>query len=236
MNFNNYMYPFTTEMISGYFNKLDLKDKKILTVGSSIDQGLNALLLGAKKVTIFDINPNIESFFNHKRKLILSKNRNELYEAVLESNFPYTQNDIFSKKAVMLMNTYLNNDQQYENLREKIKNCDISFIIGDIFKMDESHIEEKFDRIVLSNALQYLPVYADNSFILKNFNIWNDHLEDEGILQLLYLYSYQPNFVEKNNSKILNALYSKHLEIEEFYDSYFNVSDAIVTYKKTKRR
>lgn len=236
MDFNNYIYPFTTEMISGYFDRLNLKDKTVLTLGSSIDQGFNALLLGAKKVTIFDINPNIESFFEHKRKLILSKTRDELYKAVLESDFSYTQEDIFSKKAVMLMNTYLNSDQQYENLREKLKNCDISFIIGDIFKMEESNIEEKFDRIILSNALQYLPIYADNSFILRNFNIWNEHLEDEGILQLLYLYSYQPDFIDKKNQKILKALYSKPLEIKEFYDPYFNVSDAIVTYKKTKRR
>ena len=61
MNFNDYIYPFTTEMISGYFDKLDLKEKTVLTVGSSIDQGLNALLLGAKNVTVFDINPNIEA-------------------------------------------------------------------------------------------------------------------------------------------------------------------------------
>ena len=170
MNFNDYIYPFTTEMISGYFDRLDLKDKTVLTVGSSIDQGLNALLLGAKNVTVFDINPNIESFFEHKRKLILSKTRNELYEAVLESDFLYTKKDIFSKNAVMLMNTYLSSNQQYENLREKLENCDISFIIGDIFKMEESHIKEKFDRIILSNALQYLPIYADEPFILKKFN------------------------------------------------------------------
>lgn len=236
MNFNDYIYPFTTEMISGYFDRLDLKDKNVLTVGSSIDQGLNALLLGAKNVTVFDINPNIESFFEHKRKLILSKTRNELYEAVLESDFSYTKKDIFSKNAVMLMNTYLSSNQQYENLREKLENCDISFIIGDIFKMEESHIKEKFDRIILSNALQYLPIYADEPFILKKFNTWNEHLEDEGILQLLYLYSYQPNSVDKKNLKILNALYSKPLEIEEIYDPYFDVSDAIITYKKTKRR
>ena len=36
--------------------KLNVKSKKILTVGSSADQALNALLLGAKEVTIFDLN------------------------------------------------------------------------------------------------------------------------------------------------------------------------------------
>ena len=40
------VYPFTTEVISGYFNELDFKDKSVMTLGSSSDQAFNALLLG----------------------------------------------------------------------------------------------------------------------------------------------------------------------------------------------
>ena len=29
------VYPFTTEMISGYFKDLDFQDKKVMTLGSS---------------------------------------------------------------------------------------------------------------------------------------------------------------------------------------------------------
>ena len=57
--FRNYsrLYSSTTENISGFLRRYDLKDKKVLTVAGSGDQRLNALLFGAKQVTCFDINP-----------------------------------------------------------------------------------------------------------------------------------------------------------------------------------
>lgn len=50
------IYTFTTENISGYIDFFDLKDKKLLTVGSSGDQVLNAYYKGAKDITLYDIN------------------------------------------------------------------------------------------------------------------------------------------------------------------------------------
>lgn len=47
---------FTSENISGYFPKIDFKDKKVLTIGSSGDHIINAYLAGAGHVTAFDIN------------------------------------------------------------------------------------------------------------------------------------------------------------------------------------
>ena len=57
---NNYfcwLYPFTNENISGYYELLELKDKKILTVTSSGDHAINALLNNCNSVDSFDINP-----------------------------------------------------------------------------------------------------------------------------------------------------------------------------------
>ena len=56
------VYPFTTECISGYFDKLNLSNKEVLTVGSSLDQAFNALLCGAGKVTVMDISPYTNDF------------------------------------------------------------------------------------------------------------------------------------------------------------------------------
>jgi len=49
----DYIYPFTTEAIGGYFNKLNLGGARVLTVGSSLDQAFNALLLWAKLLMHF---------------------------------------------------------------------------------------------------------------------------------------------------------------------------------------
>ena len=37
---------------------MNIKDKKVLTLGSSCDQALNSLLLEASDITVFDINEN----------------------------------------------------------------------------------------------------------------------------------------------------------------------------------
>lgn len=62
------VYPFATENVLEYFATLNLKDQSVLTVGSSLDQLFNALVYGAKKVSVFDINPyrNLNTFRNEK--------------------------------------------------------------------------------------------------------------------------------------------------------------------------
>lgn len=51
------IYTFTTENINGYIKYFDLKNKSLLTVGSSGDQILNAFFLGARDITLYDLNP-----------------------------------------------------------------------------------------------------------------------------------------------------------------------------------
>ena len=51
------IYPFTTENLNAYLTKYDFTNKRVLTVGSSGDQILNTFLMGAKDITVFDINP-----------------------------------------------------------------------------------------------------------------------------------------------------------------------------------
>ena len=51
------IYSMTTENIIEFLKKIDLQGKTVLTVAGSGDQRLNAYLLGASKVTTFDVNP-----------------------------------------------------------------------------------------------------------------------------------------------------------------------------------
>ena len=68
----NGIYPFTTESISGYIDYFDLKDKSLLTVGSSGDQAINAILKGCKDVTVLDINPYTKYYYYLKVASIIS--------------------------------------------------------------------------------------------------------------------------------------------------------------------
>lgn len=50
------IYPFSNENINEYLEGIDLEGKKVLTVGSSGEQVLNAVFRGAKDITLFDAN------------------------------------------------------------------------------------------------------------------------------------------------------------------------------------
>ena len=67
-NDNIYMrlYSFTTENIKGYIKYFDLKDKNLLTVGSSGDQILNSYFEGCRDITLLDINPFAKYYVNLK--------------------------------------------------------------------------------------------------------------------------------------------------------------------------
>ena len=235
MTFKEKVFPFATELVSGYLPGLNLKDKSVLTVGSSLDQAFNALLLGAKNVTVYDLNPNIFEFYKIKRDLILMTPKDELYEKLLEDKtIPYAKEEIFGKKAVANMNCYLTTKQAYESLRQELRNDKVRLVVGDIFEMNKTIPSEKYDRIIFSNALQYLKEESDSKFINEQFNEWSNHLNENGIIQLLYLYSYGQVQLDQNARKVINALCTKSLNLEEFYDSSLKKMDAIFTY--TKRR
>ena len=50
------IYPFTTERLSAYLPKMSLAEKSVLTVCGSGDHGINAALLGARRIAEFDLN------------------------------------------------------------------------------------------------------------------------------------------------------------------------------------
>ena len=241
------VYPFTTEMLSGYMNLLDLKGKNVLTVGSSSDQVFNAIMMGASKITLYDINIFAEDFFKLKKDMILQTPREKLVDKVLvDKSFPYSK-ELFAKKQIINQNPYLQSTANYKLLRERLATTEVSFILGDIFAM-EQYLDKtaKFDRIIFSNILQALDIFAKKEkvdpfqFLRTNFEVWKEHLNKDGILQLLYLYNYSLNDLTKNNNaisiynlkKVVDSLQGNPLEISFFEDSFSMNEDAIVTYTK----
>lgn len=201
------IYPFTTESISGYITKMNIENKKVLTLGSSCDQALNSLLLGASDVTIFDINEKIKYFYELKKQLILSSSRNELVSKVLENKqFSYSE-DIFSKSQLENMNLYLQNDDNYNKLKKILETKNINFITGNIFDIDKS-LKEKYDRVILSNVLQYIP---ENTTSYDVYNKLSKHLNEKSIVQLYYLYG---SMYPKGFSKVVNQFINEDIMLE----------------------
>lgn len=108
-----YIYPFTTENISGYLPYFDLEDKSLLTVGSSGDQAINAILMGSKDITVIDLCMFAKEYFNLKRAAIASLTREEFFKFFCY----YHYND---KKS----NHYAFNKKSYLKLREALGSYD----------------------------------------------------------------------------------------------------------------
>ena len=131
------VYPFTTEMISGYFKDLDFQDKKVMTLGSSSDQAFNALLLGAKKITVYDINENTAKYGKLKRDVIINSKLNNVWENVLNINMPKNY-DLFPDISLRKMNPYMQDEESFKKLQELLKTRfdDIEYRTGNIMEVN----------------------------------------------------------------------------------------------------
>ncbi len=82
------IYSFTTENIYGYIDKFNLKDKSLLTVGSSGDQVINAILKGCKDIALLDINPYTKFYYYLKVASILTLNLDEFMAFLRYKDYP----------------------------------------------------------------------------------------------------------------------------------------------------
>ena len=225
--------------IAGYFPLVELNRKEVLTVGSSIDQAFNAILFGANRVVLYDINPYTADYLRMKRDLILGTKREELYQRIIQiDQLPKTE-ELFSWQDLQNMNPYLHDDEAYHYLQALLQDTEIEFVAGDIFQMDKSLSDEKFDCMVFSNILQYMSFFAgfqgisEEKLLRESFEKWISFLKEDGILQLIYYYGVNNNLADYiNKSNILSEYVLYLLSFPDFQ----NVGeDGIVIYKKTRR-
>lgn len=284
----NYLYPFTTENIDGYLDYFDLKDKSLLTVGSSGDQVFNAILSGCKDIKLVDICPFSKYYFYLKMAALMTLSREEYlkffsyrispvvlirnngtfdkktfervneYLRKIDLEISYFWRELFNnykgktiRKSIFnsdectmrvncLMNRYLHNDEEYQSLRDKIGNANVSFECKNIFEYDDSR---KYDNIFLSNILAYsnLKSYA------KLFQLMKKYLADDGKMMFSYAYDtdcfdiYIDDCFGRYSKKEIEEAIDEPLEFISFIGNsgkFINdprQTDTIITYRKVKK-
>lgn len=233
INVNSFdrIYSFTTENIAGYIENMDVEDKRVLTVGSSSDQVFNSLLLGAKDVTLFDINASAPLFYELKKNYILKYDREELYDKVLsDREFLYFE-DNFTKQQLENMNLYLKSDENYYKLRKILGNANVKFKIGNIYDASKTLVNEKFDRIILSNVLQYLVRENIEDAVSDVYSNLLPYLNSDSIVQLYYLYN---SLYPRRFSKIMEKLYLRNDDILMQLVTFDGNDSAIFVKRKAK--
>lgn len=142
------IYSFTTENIAGYIDYFNLKNKSLLTVGSSSDQVINAALKGCNDITLLDINPYIKYYYYLKREAIINLSYEEFFKFLKYKNYPTT----FKTNWDNALDVNI-----YKRIRENLKNTDyesyqfweelFSYVPGhtirrNLFSHDEGQIKE----------------------------------------------------------------------------------------------
>ena len=153
--------------------------------------------------------------------------------------------DLFSYESLTKMNPYMSSSNEYKKLRKLLKEEQdkIRYVQGDIMNLEPIK-DEKYDVIITSNVLQYLdffiPKDASPYVALQIlFSELKDYLTEDGILQLLYYYTFTNDYLKSKNNyysttclpRVVKALNKDMLCLETFNNLYGR-KDAIVTYVK----
>lgn len=146
------IYPFTTENINGYLDKVNFKGNSILTVGSSGDQVLNVVLLGCKSVHVVDLCPFSKEYFYLKMAAILTLDRHEFLE-------------FFSMKSFYNQFT-INNNAFNINVYRKIYDS----IIDDEVREFWNYLFKKYSSLFLRERLFNIYDDSPRSFVGKANN------------------------------------------------------------------
>lgn len=146
----NVIYNIATEEIDHFMPKLDVEDKKVLTVAGSGDQLLTCALNGAKSVDAFDINP-LQIYFTKLKVYAL--------KALGVGEF----NDYFYKKLMFSRSLY-------NKVRDYLDNSTRTFF-DSLYKND---LESKFYRLManenMDDSFSIIPSYTkeENYYITRN--------------------------------------------------------------------
>lgn len=216
------IYPFTTENISGYIDLFDLENKKLLTVGSSCDQIINASLEGCKDITLLDVNPYVEYYYYLKMAAILKLEREDFLRYLsYEGNshkYSKTKEEIFSKEYFdRIKDTLkkLNYDSYYfwNELYNEFKGNDIRYML---FAPDEYKLPVKIgcNKYLQSennyNKLRRTLTETEIRFITENlFNIEKTNIVNK--FDSIWLSNIGTNLTLEE-IKNLTEIYSRYLE------------------------
>ncbi len=146
------LYPFTTENIDGYIKKFHLKDKSLLTVGSSFDQVLNATLYDCKDITLLDICPFTKYYAYLKMASLLELNRDEFFRFLRYQNYPKSCKYnplLFNKKDYqkIIKTLRLLDYESYLFWDELLQNYDPKTIRNEIFYANEEDKQSVIETI-----------------------------------------------------------------------------------------
>ncbi len=190
----NSIYSFTTENIAGYMSKLDLTDKKIITVTGSSDHIINAILRGCLDITTFDINPLTKYYMDLKLSAIKELSYNEFLDFLL-----YNTEKSFSYEIIIKLN--MEDESKMFWLKELVNNDNdgLKMKHSNLFNLKYFDAQNKIDCNLYLKQENY-DIIKDRLELVK-INFIESNLKD---LEIIENYDYM--FLS-NISDYINTFY-----------------------------
>lgn len=242
-NYFCWLYPFTNENIRAYYNEIDMKNKKILTVTSSGDQLLNALLKSPSSVECFDSNPLAKYYSELKIAGIKSLTYEEFLLFFYLNKKEYLNYKIYINKIRQYLNKnniifwdYLFNKYNVKEIKKSFLFTSDYLILNDLIIVNDYMKEEnyyKLKEILLNKEIKYYDLNINElSKIDKKYDIINlsniinffdeDNLENE----LINLNKNIEKISNNNSTIILNYIYGDLYSINKnIVDRYYSNKD-----------
>lgn len=255
MIFHSYdkVYPYTTEVISGYLPNCTGAD--VLTVAGSGDHYLNAILMGAKNIDVFDINKLAILYLKLKRAAVLALTKDEYYDFLTKDakKFFNEVSKYLDSDSISFWNDYIKyfingtgiqgtpmfyprshgsdylvmNNYMQKGQYDVLRDKLHSSTLGDWFHTDieKLYISKHYDKIFLSNIISYKPLTLEFADTIDR--LIENNLNDNGELYYGYFYHSHPEHIDF----YLDSFPSSQI-IECDSTMYKDGKDTVLVYKK----
>ncbi|MBQ8430348.1 MAG: hypothetical protein IJX26_00165 [Clostridia bacterium] len=235
----NKCYITSNEFLAKYLSKINFKNKRVATVGSSGDQVLNALYYGSKDVTLIDGNVYSQAFIEYKMTLIKIYSFNTATKLLATDKiFDFR---IFKKVEPFLSpvvkdfwSVLIQNETQNKKVHDE-ENDDKSLfytLTQDFFNKYSEFFENekaynKLKDILLKEDFIVNYIISDISEFAENLNGKYDII----LLSNIYKYVQRPESKKRAFFETIKKLYNNHLnnngtiQVTYNYNTYLPETD-----------
>ena len=203
-----------------YLRAQNYIDSSALTTGSSSDQVFNLINYGCRDITLFDINPFKEEFFELKRAAVLLLNKQELVDFFQKSFF--IDNKVFNQKVFNHLLTYMSDDSK-KFWSDMFNNFSRKDIYNNLFfegVKDKKSIINNNDYLNNLKLLRRKLEYANVKFIDKDITKLKD-------LPYKYDYMFLSNILDYIFDFINKTLKESKQEFNNYYLALMQLSELL---------
>lgn len=204
------LYPFTNENLRDYLGNIDFSLKKVLTVGSSLDQTFNLINNNCQDITVVDLCPFTKYYYELKKASILNLDENEFLRYLCRNDFSFFSKNrlAFNEKDYSRISSSLDKDAKlfWDSLYSEFRPLDIR---RKLFK--EETVSRK--NIINNNAYLLEPNFYNlrNKIANSSVNFVTSDIQNYDLERECYDYMVLSNIFDY----ILNLLNNETLDKEK---------------------